>query len=308
LALVCGGSFAVTQFVFANFVSYKLCDVMASLTAIGITMQFLRYWKPAPRPAFSIVADRCAICSSAVSGLQSWYPWLLLVAVVVAWTCFDLGRVGQTNVPWPLLQNAVWITVYQRPYAAVWSFQPLTTGTAVFVSACLAGPVVGISARDFMGAVRDTIRQTAVPVLTVMMIVGLAYLMNYSGMVYTLGLGVVSLGSWFPFASAFLGWIAVFLTGSDTAGNALFGNLQVVAANQLQFSPILIATTNSTGGVFAKMVSPQSIASGVATTGMAGKEGTVVSRTLKHSFLLTLVLGFLVWLQQHYLHWMIPTY
>ncbi|CAG9246101.1 L-lactate permease [Paraburkholderia unamae] len=307
LALVSGGSFAATQFVFANFVSFKLCDLMASLTAIAVTMQFLRIWKPASNPAFSVVADRQPIASNTVSGRQSWYPWLVLVVVVVAWTCLDLARLGQISVQWPVLHNAVWITVYDKPYTAIWSFQPLTTGTAVLVSACLAAPVVGLSARDFAGAMSDTIRQTAIPVATVMMIVGLAYLMNYSGLVYTLGLGVVSMGPWFPFASAFLGWIAVFLTGSDTAGNALFGNLQVVAAHQLQFNPILIAATNSTGGVFAKMVSPQSIASGVATTNMAGKEGAIVSRTLPHSIFLTVLLGILVWLQQHYLHWMIPS-
>ncbi|WP_250504728.1 L-lactate permease [Caballeronia sp. AZ7_KS35] len=306
LALVSGGSFALTQFIFANFVSYKLCDIMASLVAIGMTMQFMRVWKPTPDPTFIVLTERRPVASSAVSGIQSWYPWLLLVVVVVAWTCFDIARIGQASVQWPLLHDAVWITVYHKPYSAVWSFQPLTTGTAVLVAACLAAPVVRISRRDLAGAVRDTIRQTAIPVVTVMMIVGLAYLMNYSGLVYTLGLGVVSLGPWFPLASAFLGWIAVFLTGSDTAGNALFGNLQVVAANQLQLSPVLIAATNSTGGVFAKMVSPQSIASGVATTGMAGKEGSVVARTLPHSLFLTLLLGILVWLQQHYLHWVIP--
>lgn len=308
VALVAGGGFAVTQFIFSNFVSYKLCDVMASLIAIGVTIQFLHYWKPVKDPFFSILADREVVGSSSLSARQSWYPWILLVVVVVGWTALNLGQWGQVNVSWPGLNNAVWISAYQKPYAAVWSFQPLTTGTAVLVAACLAAPVVGISAREFMHAVRDTVRQVWIPVSTVMMIVGLAYLMNYSGLVYTLGLGVVSLGAWFPFVAAFLGWVAVFLTGSDTAGNALFGNLQVVAATQLHFNPLLIATTNSTGGVFAKMVSPQSVASGVATTGMEGKEGLVIARTFKHSLAFALALGVLVWLQQHYLYWMIPAY
>ena len=214
--------------------------------------------------------------------------------------------IRDSSIPWPGLDKAVYITVYQKAYPAVWSFQPLTTGTAVLVAALVSAVVMRLSVKDFFGAAKDTLRQTAVPVATVAMIIGLAYLMNYSGMTYSLGLGIVAVGPWFPFVSAFLGWIAVFLTGSDTSGNALFGNMQVVAANQLGLSPTLMAATNSTGGVFGKMISPQSIACGVATTGMHGKEGAIVARTFKHSIFLTLLLGVLVWLQQNHLHWMIP--
>ena len=129
-------------------------------------------------------------------------------------------------------------------------------------------------------------------------IVGLAYLMNYSGLNYTLGLGVSSAGAFFPLLSAFLGWVAVFLSGSDTSGNALFGNLQVVAANQLNLSPVLMAATNSSGGVMGKMISPQNISTGVATTDLRGKEGAVFARTFKHSIALTIALSIIVYLQQ----------
>ncbi|MCT8180836.1 L-lactate permease [Variovorax sp. CY25R-8] len=306
LALVAGGSFAITQFLAANFLSYAICDVLAAIVAIVVTMTFLRYWKPAPDAHYHVNIDRASIARTSVTGRQSWYPWLIVAVIAVGWTVANLGKIGEVSIPWPGLDKAVYITVYQKAYPAVWSFQPLTTGTAVLVAALVSAVVMRLSVRDFFGAAKDTLRQTAVPVATVAMIIGLAYLMNYSGMTYSLGLGIVAVGPWFPFVSAFLGWIAVFLTGSDTSGNALFGNMQVVAANQLGLSPTLMAATNSTGGVFGKMISPQSIACGVATTGMHGKEGAIVARTFKHSIFLTLLLGVLVWLQQNHLHWMIP--
>jgi lactate permease len=139
-----------------------------------------------------------------------------------------------------------------------------------------------------------------------MAIVGLAFLMNYSGMAYTLGKAVAAAGVLFPLLSAFLGWLAVFLSGSDSSGNALFGNLQVVAARQLHFDPVLMAATNSSGGVMAKMISPQNIATGVAVSGLQGQEGAIFSRTFLHSILLTVLLGVLVFLQQNVWSWMIP--
>jgi lactate permease len=130
--------------------------------------------------------------------------------------------------------------------------------------------------------------------------------MNYSGLAYSLGLAVASTGRAFVLFSPFLGWVAVFLSGSDTSGNALFGNLQVVAANQLGLNPVLIAATNSSGGVMGKMISPQNIATGVAVTDLKGQEGVVFARTFKHSIVLTLVLGLLVLAQQYLVPWMIP--
>jgi len=136
-------------------------------------------------------------------------------------------------------------------------------------------------------------------VVTVCLIVGLAYLMNYSGMAYTLGLGASSAGRGFVLLSPFLGWLAVFLSGSDTSGNALFGNLQVVASKQLGLDPVLFAATNSSGGVMGKMISPQNIATGVSVTNLRGHEGIVFARTFWHSVILTLALGVLVALQQY---------
>jgi lactate permease len=200
----------------------------------------------------------------------------------------------------------VFITLYKTPYAAIWDFQPLGTGTAILLSAVIAAALMGVGPGRFIQAIVDTWRQTRIAILTVALIVGLAFLMNYSGMTYTLGLGAASLGILFPLVSPFLGWVAVFLSGSDTSGNALFGNLQVVAANQLQLNPVLIAATNSSGGVMGKMISPQNISTGVSTTALKGQEGVVFARTFIHSIVLTVLLGLLVVVQQYVIPGMIP--
>jgi lactate permease len=126
-------------------------------------------------------------------------------------------------------------------------FQPLASGTAILLAAVITALLVRLSPAAFFNCVRETIHQCWLPVITVMLIVGLAYLMNYSGLAYTLGQGVASTGQLFVLLSPFLGWVAVMLSGSDTAGNALFGNLQVVAARQLNLNPILFAATNVMG-------------------------------------------------------------
>jgi lactate permease len=125
-------------------------------------------------------------------------------------------------------------------------------------------------------------------------------------MTYTLGAGVAALGPLFPLASAFLGWVAVMLTGSDTSGNALFGNLQVVAAHQLNLNPVLFAATNSSGGVMGKMISPQNIATGVSVTDLKGQEGRVFARTFKHSVIMTALLGVIVLIEQYLVPGIIP--
>jgi lactate permease len=168
--------------------------------------------------------------------------------------------------------------------------------------------LVGVGPLDFLRCARRTGGQIWLAVVTVALILGLAYLMNYSGMTYTLGKGAASIGPLFPIASAFLGWVAVMLSGSDTSGNALFGNLQVVAAHQLNLNPVLFAATNSSGGVMGKMISPQNIATGVAVTNLKGQEGLVFARTFKHSVILTLLLGGMVLLQVHVVPWMVPTH
>ncbi|MGF6955075.1 lactate permease [Paraburkholderia youngii] len=304
--LVSGLSFALTQFVVSNFVNYSLTDVLSSLVSLILTVAFLRVWKPVADPKFAINVDRINEVRGKIGGVQGWYPWIIVSVVVIVWTVARIFTIGDVKVSWPGLDKAVFITLYNTPYSAIWDFQPLATGTAILVAALITAFVVRLSPVEFGKAISDTWVQTRIAILTVATIVGLAYLMNYSGLNYTLGLGVASVGPVFPLVSAFLGWVAVFLSGSDTSGNALFGNLQVVAAKQLNLNPVLMAATNSSGGVMGKMISPQNISTGVATTDLKGKEGVVFAKTFKHSILLTVLLGVLVWAQQNFLQWMIP--
>ena len=312
--LVAGGSFAAGQFVSSNFLDYALTDVLSSLTALVATLGFLQVWRPAPDPAFSVrgrmaqpVGADVVRHASAVPAWQGWLPWVVVSAVVIAWTHFKVFAFSQKAIEWLGLHNQVLITLYQdRPYAAVWNFQPLGTGTAILLADLIVAACVGMGPARFVRAIVATWRQSRIAILTVALIIGLAYLMNYSGLNYTLGLGVASVGIFFPLVSPFLGWVAVFLSGSDTSGNALFGNLQVVAANQLGLNPVLIAASNSSGGVMGKMISPQNIATGVSVTDLKGQEGVVFARTFKHSLALTLLLGGLVVVQQYLLSWMIP--
>lgn len=302
---VSGGSFALAQFVSSNFISYQLTDVLASMVSLILTVGFLKVWSPLPDPKFSISRAVRAAGEKRV-GYGGWLPWLVITVVVMFWVYAKVFTLGETRVSWPGLDKQVFVTLYNKPYAAVWDFQPLGTGTAILLSAAITALLARLPAAEFLAAMRDAWVQVRIAVLTVCMIVGLAFLLNYSGMSYTLGLGVAGVGALFPLVSAFLGWVAVFLSGSDTSGNALFGNLQVVAARQLGFDPVLMAATNSSGGVMGKMISLQNIATGVSTTTLKGKEGAVFARTFKHSVFLTLLLGILVYLQQHVLSWMIP--
>ena len=305
--LVAGGSFAICQFVTANYIDYSLTDVLASLGSLVVTLGFLKLWQPAPDPEFAILrSEPAAAQANATPAWQGWAPWLIVAAVVIVWTWFKVFAIGQVAIPWPGLDKAISITLYDnKPYAAVWVFQPLATGTGILVAALITALVFGLGLDGFLVSLARTARQIWLAVVTVCFIVGLAFLMNYSGLAYTLGKGVASVGAAFVILSPFLGWIAVFLSGSDTSGNALFGNLQVVAAKQLGFNPVLFAAANSSGGVMGKMISPQNIATGVSVTELKGREGEVLARTF-HSVILTLIFGLLVALQQYVIPWIIP--
>ena len=309
--LVAGGSFSASQFVASNLLDYALTDVLASLGSLICTLLFLQVWQPAPDPEFAVsdaaLASERKTTHAAIPSWQGWLPWVIVSATVIVWTHFKWFAIGQQSVPWPGLHNAIAITLYgSKPYGAIWVFQPLATGTAILFSAVITAAIVRLSPRSFVDCIGETIRQAWLAVVTVMLIVGLAYLMNYSGLAYTLGQAVASTGYLFVFLSPFLGWIAVMLSGSDTSGNALFGNLQVVAARQLNLNPVLFAATNSSGGVMGKMISPQNIATGVSVTNLKGHEGVVFARTFWHSVFLTLLLGVLVAVQQFLVPWIIP--
>jgi lactate permease len=243
---------------------------------------------------------------TAGEAVLAWLPWVLVSLIVIIWTFAHVADYGAQLIPWPGLHLKVFRTIYGKPYPAIYSFQPLGTGTAILATVILTALALRTTVSQVFGALVDTWMQLRFAILTVVLIVGLAYLFNYSGMAYTVGLALSKVGGIFPFFAAFIGWIACSLSGSDTSSNALFGNLQVAAARQLHLSPILMAATNSSGAVMSKMVSPQNVVTGTSTTPLAGREGLVIRRTFIHSIILEVLLGLLALLQQYAFPQMIP--
>ena len=246
---------------------------------------------------------------------MAWLPYLLLVVFVLAWgepsikaqidawthsvlpdgSAKNATVLNGINVPGlhNLITRVPPVTPRPLPYAAVFTFNWLSaSGTACFLATLAAALFLRVSPRQAREYLRGTFKQMSLAMLTIALMLGLAYLMNYSGMTSTLGLALATSGVAFPFFSAVVGWLGVFLTGSDTSANALFGNLQVVTANALGLNPILTASVNSAAGVMGKMISVQSIAVAVAATGMtAADESRLFRFTIKHSVLLMVVMG-----------------
>jgi lactate permease len=308
-AAVAGASFAAVQFLVSNLWGPYATDVLSALASIVATVAFLRVWSPQRLVAVSTPAPTASPAVGPLStreALSGWLPWALISAVMIAWSYFRLFPRGQVLIPIPGLHDQVLITLYEKPYAAIFTFQPLVGGTAVLVTVLLTALAFRASPSVLLKSGLAAAKQLRVPGPVVLLIVSLSYLYNYSGMAYTLGAALAATGFLFPFVSAFLGWVACFLSGSDTSSNLLFGNLQVAAAHQLNLNPVLLAATNSSGGVAGKMISPQNIAVGVTTVGLAGAEGQVLRSTFWHSVLFAALIGALALVQAYVATWMIP--
>ncbi|MDA0207538.1 MAG: lactate permease LctP family transporter [Acidobacteria bacterium] len=303
-ALVCGGSFASVQFLVSNYIGAELVDICASLAAIGSLIILLKVWKP--RDSFHLegdASDRKLPPKHPTSEvITAWTPYFLLVIFVLLWGQ-DSVKVWLNSysvaIEWPGLHNVVQrvapVVSEPSPYPAIYSFAWLSAaGTACFLASVAGALVLRVTPAQFMRALGTTTQQLALPLLTISSVLGLAFLLNYCGATGTLGLAFAATGVLFPFFSALLGWVGVFLTGSDTSANALFGNLQVVTAAKLNLNPVLMASANSAGGVMGKMISLQSIAVAAAATGMSSADEAKLFRfTLKHSVLLASVIGLL---------------
>jgi L-lactate transport len=304
IAFVTGFSFSLTQFAVSNFSGPYLADVLAACISIAATVAFLKL-RPGKEeiPATSTPEARPL---TPRESFAAWFPWLMLSIIVILWTWLKLIPTAQQLVPIPTLHNGILLTLYHKPYAALYTFQPFAAGTAALVATILTAICLRVPGKTFIHAGLKTFRQLRIPGLTVLTIVALAYLYNYSGMAYTLGAAFAQVGPAFPLLSGFLGWVACFLSGSDTASNLLFGNLQVAAAHQLHLSPILLAATNSCGAVAGKMISPQNIAIGVTTVGLVGQEGKVLRSAFWHSILLAALISLIAFTQAYWLTWMVP--
>jgi lactate permease len=226
-----------------------------------------------------------------------------LVVLVLLWGIDPLKTQLTSRdilINWPGLHNLIQrmppVVAKPSPYGAIYKFTWLSaSGTACLIAAILSAVVAGLKPRQFAGVVAHTGKQLAKAELTLAAVLGLAFLMNYSGSTATLGLAFAATGALFPFFSALLGWLGVFLTGSDTSANALFGTLQVVTANKLGQNAVLMAAANSAGGVMGKMISLTSIAVAAAATSMQRDQEAMLFRfTLKHSVFLASMIGLLV--------------
>jgi lactate permease len=317
--IACGLSFAGMQFYVSNFMGPELTDIMSSLTCIVVMVAVLKLWKP--RTIVRLEGDQppSVAMSRHTSGdiVMAWAPYLLLVVFVLAWgepsikgaidrwtnslmpTAGWKSATVLNGINVPGLHNLIMrvppVTTTPSPYAAVFTFNWLTaSGSACFFAILATALVLRVRPSQLVTAYVDTFKQLKFALVTIAAMLGLAYLMNYSGMTSTLGLALAGTGKAFPFFSAFVGWLGVFLTGSDTSANALFGNLQVVTANALGLNPVLTASVNSAAGVMGKMISVQSIAVAVAATGMSRDDESRLFRfTIKHSILLMLVMAML---------------
>jgi glycolate permease len=305
VAFVAGGSFAAAQFFVSNFWGPYTADIIAAAGSIATTVAFLRIWKPgamADQPPPKQLGDTLSFRAA----FLAWLPWTLLAAVTVAWSFLKLQPIGQIVWAIPHLHKGVLITLYNQPYSALYTFQPLAAGTAALTAAVLTATCYRVQPDVFAKCGWTTLRQLQIPGLTVIVIVGLAYLYNYSGMAYTLGAAVAHAGHIFPLLSSYLGWVACFLSGSDTSSNLLFGNLQVAAAHQLHLNPVLMAATNSSSAVAGKMISPQNIAVGVTTVGLIAQEGKVLRSSFWHSVAFATLVGVLAYAQAYWFPGMVP--
>jgi L-lactate transport len=296
--VVCGVSFALTQFLVSNFIGPYLTDILASIASILCLVWLLRVWKPRDD-----VTARSESGIAAGALLRAWSPYILLVIFVLLWGATPVKAIldkATLVFGWPGLDGASRrlppVVATAAPYVAKFTFNILSAGGTCALLACLGtGLVLRIPAGRFVATIGRTARDLSLSILTMASVLALAYLMNYSGCTATLGLAFAATGVFFPFFSGPLGWLGVFLTGSDTSANALFGNLQVVTANKLGLSPALMAAANSSGGVMGKMISLQSISIAAAATGMAAAEEAKLFRfTLKHSILLACLIGLIV--------------
>jgi L-lactate permease len=331
---VSGIAFAGTQFVVSNLLGPELADLLAALITVVAVIGLLSFWRPSGEWHFENeppAAERESYETPPLGRtLYAWSPFIIIVALFLLVQVppikaavgaiqtainFPSAEVSETTglpaVPWPGLNEAVEqrppVVAEAAPYAATFSTNWLSAaGTIILIADLIALAVLRVGPGRALRIYGQTLNQLKWAILTIASILGLAYLLNYSGVTYTLGLAFAATGVLFPFFASFIGWLGVALTGSDTSSNALFANLQKVTAQQIGVNPILTVGANSSGGVLGKMISPQNLAVGTSATGLQGKEGDLLRLVLKWSLGLTLVMAVWVTLQAYVLKFLIP--
>jgi lactate permease len=338
--LVVGISFAGTQYFWANYMDSNLVDIAAGVVSLVATMLFLRVWKPkriwrfeGEREEDAAKAARSEVAKQYTAGqiAKAWLPFAILSLFVLAWglptiklamnkattPAFTVvmpdgkNRPGPAGWDWPYLHAKVFRTapVVAKPAAeaARFDFNWLTaTGTGCFLAALVSGLVLGLAPGKIIKIFGGTLFRLRFAIIAMTCMLGLGYVTRYSGMDAVLGLAFTRTGWFFPFFGAFIGWLGVALTGSDTSSNVLFGGLQKITAQQLNLSPVLMCATNSAGGVMGKMIDAQSICIATAATNQVGQEGSIFRFVFWHSVALASIVGVIVMLYAYVFPQFIP--
>lgn len=314
--LISGLVFAIVQWVVANYLGPMLPSLLAGLASIVCLIVFLRFWKPKAIWRFSDepqVSEDYQPKYSAGQIVRAWSPFLIMTVLIVLWGLQPvktaLNSIGQIKFFIPGLQGAILNSDGSPLAVKVFDLNYLSnSGTAMLFAVIISLPLIGMSYKEGLKVYLSTLYQLRFTIITITSIVGFAFIANYSGMSITMALALASTGILFPFFSPILGWLGVFMTGSDTSSNALFCKLQRVSAENIGIDPIITVSANASGGVVGKMISPQSIAVGAAAIGLVGKESDLFRFTVKHSFIMLFIMCIITVLQAYVMTWMIPRY
>jgi len=314
--LVSGVSFAFFQWFAANYLGPMLPDVLAGIASILCLMILLKYWKPKTIWRFEdeppqTLDTRIRYTTGQI--LKAWSPFIIMTLFIVCWGLQPvkdaLNSLGMLKFEIPGLHDAILKSDGTPLVIKPFDFNYLSApGTAVILACLISIPLIGITYREGLIQFWATLKQLFFPIITVASVVGFAFIANYAGMSVTMALALASTGALFPFFSPILGWLGVFLTGSDTSSNALFCKLQSTSAEAIGIDPVITVSANASGGVTGKMISPQSIAIGAAAVGLIGKESELFRFTVRHSFIMLLVISLLTMLQAYVIPWIVPVY
>jgi len=323
--LVTGVSFAIPQFLISNYINPWIVDIGASLVSMAFLIGFLKIWQPKEiwtSPALRSHDDsgkgrpvpKAGPKPSTAQVWMSLLPWIIVCAVLLLWgTNWWKAQVN----PWatwnyavPDLHNMINkvppVVTAPTPEGAVFSFTWLSyTGSGMLIAAIISGFIMGFSPAGLIATYGRTLKLCAYSLITISAMLAIGTLTRLSGIDATLGLAFAGTGVLYPFFGTLLGWLGVALTGSDTASNILFGNLQKITSEQLGLSPILMGAANSSGGVMGKMIDAQSIVVASTATNWFGHEGTILRFVFWHSIALACLVGVLVMLQAYVFPWMI---
>lgn len=314
--LVSGVSFAFFQWLASNYLGPMLPDVMAGIASIISLMVLLKYWKPKSNWHFheepqQTIDTKLKYSTSQV--FRAWSPFIIMTIFIVAWGLQPvkdaLNSIGIIKFDIPGLNGSILKADESPLVIKPFEFNYLSApGTAVLLATIISIPLVGMKHSEGLRIFLLTLKQLRYPTITIASVVGFAFIANNSGMSITMAMALASTGVLFPFFSPILGWLGVFLTGSDTSSNALFCKLQASTADTLGVDPVVTVSANASGGVTGKMISPQSIAIGAAAVGLVGKESELFRFTVKHSFIMLFIISIITSVQAYITPWIIPAY